>query len=121
MKTRWMIETHGDPLGAVRKFVQAVWQQAKLDGMLAPMNGDGSTKFTLRLVTNPERLDQLNPFKPLMTANAAWLVPMMVREHPEKRYGVLLRPCEMRALIEKRGRSVMSPESMNEMAGGLLD
>jgi quercetin dioxygenase-like cupin family protein len=32
-----------------------------------------------------------------------------------------INPDEMRALIEKRGRSVMSPESMNEMAGGLLD
>lgn len=27
---------------------------------------------------------------------------------------------EMRALIEKRGRSVLRPEAMNEMAGGLL-
>ena len=31
-----------------------------------------------------------------------------------------INPDEMRALIEKRGRSVMTPESMNEMAGGLL-
>lgn len=27
---------------------------------------------------------------------------------------------EMRAFVEKRGRSVFSPEAMNEMAGGLL-
>ena len=31
-----------------------------------------------------------------------------------------INPDEMRALIERRGRSVMTPESMNEMAGGLL-
>lgn len=29
-------------------------------------------------------------------------------------------PDQMRDLVEKRGRSVFSPESMNEMAGGLL-
>jgi hypothetical protein len=32
-----------------------------------------------------------------------------------------MNPAGMRALMEKRGRSMMSPESMNEMAGGLLD
>jgi mannose-6-phosphate isomerase-like protein (cupin superfamily) len=30
-------------------------------------------------------------------------------------------PDEMRAFVEKRGRSVLSPEAMNEMAGGFLD
>jgi hypothetical protein len=34
MNAYWSIETHGDPLGAVREFVKTVWLEAGLDGML---------------------------------------------------------------------------------------
>jgi len=100
MNTYWTIQTHGDPLGTVRDFMRAVWSQSRLDGMLLPLNGDELGLTQPRLVTEPTRLDQVNPFKPLMTENASCRVPSMVRDHPKSRFGVLLRPCEMRALIE---------------------
>lgn len=39
MKTQWILDTHGDPLGTLREFVSAVWQGAGLQGMLVPLNG----------------------------------------------------------------------------------
>jgi hypothetical protein len=39
MKTKWMLDTHGDPVGALRQFVGALWQAADLEGMLVPLNG----------------------------------------------------------------------------------
>lgn len=100
MNTKWIIETHGDPLGALRRFVGAVWRQSQLDGLLAPLDGAETTNARPRVLDDPGQLDQVNPFKPLMAMNAARLVPRLLREEPRARLGALLRPCEVRALIE---------------------
>jgi formate dehydrogenase subunit beta len=100
MNRQWLIKTYGDPLGAVRRFIQVVWQQPNLDGMLVPMNGAETASSNPRLLHNPAQLNQINPFKPLMTMNTAILVPNLVRDHPQGRFGAIFRPCEMRALIE---------------------
>jgi formate dehydrogenase subunit beta len=100
MDTLWTLETHGDPLGAVRGLMQAVWSQSSLDGMLVPLNGDGHILTKPRLLENPAQLEEVNPFKPLMMENASRQVPRLRAERPNARLGALLRPCEMRALIE---------------------
>jgi formate dehydrogenase subunit beta len=100
MKTHWAIETHGDPLGALQSFISTAWRQAGLDGMLVTINGSPDSMTQPRLVADPAELNKVNPFKPLMTMNTARLIPALVNEHPESRYGALLRPCEVRALTE---------------------
>ena len=100
MTTQWMIQTHGDPLGKVRELIQDVWTLAHLDGMLLPANGNEASQSKPWLIKDPERLQQINPFKPLMTMNAARRVPELVKEQPQATLGALLRPCEMRALTE---------------------
>ncbi len=100
METQWMVATHGNPLGAVRRVVETVWEQTGLDGMLVLTNGSPEARIKPRLIDNPDRLSEINPFKPLMTLNAAALIPDLVQENPQTRFGALLRPCEMRALIE---------------------
>jgi formate dehydrogenase subunit beta len=44
-------------------------------------------------------MSQVDPFTPLMRLNAAQMVPPMLKDSPEK-FGAILRPCEIRALIE---------------------
>lgn len=100
MKTQWMLETNSDPLGVLRKFVDNVWQQSSLEGMLVSTNSTPETTIKPRLLEAPEQLNKVNPFIPLMTVNAAKLVPDLMREHPQERLGAMLRPCEMRTLIE---------------------
>jgi formate dehydrogenase subunit beta len=100
MSTTWTLETHGDPLGTIRKFIRTVWSQANLEGLLAPVDGDAENLARPRLIDDPQGLENVNPFKPLMTLNAARLVPELVEGRPNARYGALLRPCEMRALVE---------------------
>ena len=68
MNTNWMIQTHGDPLGALQKFVKTLWEQTDLDVMVVAPNGSG---FVLE---SPDELEHLNPFRPLMKLNAARLV-----------------------------------------------
>lgn len=100
MTTKWMVKTHGDPLGAVQELIQDIWTLAKLDGVLLPANDSEDILAHPRLANDPASLKYTNPFKPLMTMNAAGLIPKMVKENPQASLGALLRPCEMRTLIE---------------------
>jgi formate dehydrogenase (coenzyme F420) beta subunit len=100
LNSNWILETHGDPLGTVNKFVNTLWYNGNLEGMLVSQNALDEEDVGMRLFEDPKQFEQLNPFKPLMTFNAAKYVPQSLKEHPTSRLGVLLRPCEMRALTE---------------------
>jgi formate dehydrogenase subunit beta len=101
MNTNWMIQTHGDPLGALQKLVKMIWEQTDLDMMVVAPNGSG---FVLE---SPDELEHLNPFRPLMKLNAARLVVDTAKKNPGKRIGAMLRPCEMRALNEMVARGAL--------------
>jgi len=113
MSTQWIVQTHGDPLGTVRHIVHTIWAQAGIQGMLVSLNGEGnsqhnhisnkpaaSTNSQAAYIVNPEQLSQVNPFKPVMSINTARMVPSLLSEYTDSKLGALLRPCELRALIE---------------------
>ena len=100
MNTHWKIGTHGDPLGAVRRFIQTVWAQAELEGMLVPLNGNELSVTRPKFIADPKPLEEVNPFKPVMVENAARSVCAEIQEQPDAKLGTILRPCEMRALVE---------------------
>ena len=100
MNDVWSIETHGDPLGKVRDFIAEVWLESGLDGMLVTMNGGNDIHAIPRYITDSALLKEINPFKPLMEINAARLIPELLANHPFEKIAALLRPCEIRALIE---------------------
>jgi formate dehydrogenase subunit beta len=106
MDTDWVILTHGDPLGALQKFIKVLWEQTDLhDLVVAPRNG----KF---LLESPHDLEELNPFRPLMKLNTARLVLQVAQENPGQRLGAVLRPCEMRALNEMAARRAVKREDI---------
>ena len=100
MNESYFIETHGDPLGVVQNVIAAAWENYQLDHLMVSINGSSKPN----LIDSPEQLDQVNPFRPLMTRNAAKYIPVILEEQPGTRLGVVLRPCEMRALVEKSKR-----------------
>jgi formate dehydrogenase (coenzyme F420) beta subunit len=101
MNTNWMIQTHGDPLGALQKFVRMLWEQTGLDAMVvAPSNRKS-------MLESPDELEYVNPFQPLMKLNTARLVVETARKRSGKRLGAMLRPCEMRALNEMAARGAV--------------
>jgi formate dehydrogenase subunit beta len=97
MSTIYAMPTQGDPLEAFRSLLRQVWDRAGLDALLAPTNGstDG-----LRLLRSARELDGVNPFKPVMTSSAALRLPRELAERPLDIVGVVLRPCELRGLVE---------------------
>ena len=112
MATHWIVNTYGDPLSTLQTTLGKIWGQAGLDGMLIP-GASGPNELTKpRLVHDPAELANLNPFRPIMTMNAARLIPDILEKYPEGQIGVLLRPCEMRALIEMVKHSPLSLERL---------
>ena len=100
MSSQWIVQTYGDPLGAVQRLIHSVWIKAGLEGILVSTHGTDEVTTKPRLINDQAELSQVNPFKPVMTMNAARLVPELIEGQPDARLGALLRPCELRALIE---------------------
>ncbi len=108
MNESYFIETHGDPLGVIQNVIATAWDKFELDQLVISINGDSKPT----LIDNPEQLDQVNPFRPLMTKNTAKYIPEILEDHPGKRLGVVVRPCEMRALAEKCKREEIPSERL---------
>ncbi len=110
MNTYWTIHTHGDPLGAVHRLLLSIWEQAGLTGLLVGINGD--TSVQPHLIQERDRLVDINPFKPLMTNNLARAIPKTLASHPGEHLGALMRPCEMRALVEMKKHSAFDTANL---------
>jgi formate dehydrogenase subunit beta len=108
MSAYWKIDTHGDPIGVVQGFTQSVWSQVGLRAVLAPPDGNGKP----RLLKDPPEMSEVNPFRPLMRENLARFIPENLKKHPEEKLGVLLRPCEMRALVEMSKRQALPRDQL---------
>lgn len=103
------------PVRAFQDFLAAWWEVYPFDAILAPSEVAGREMIATRLVRKPEDLQQVNPFAPLMLANAARTADRYVEEHPAERVGIVLRPCELRVFTELRKRSagpVVPPEAV---------
>lgn len=110
METQYVLETHGDALGAVRAFLQRLWGQAGLRGLLAPRRSPGGARVQSEWIESPAALAEVDPFAPLMECNAATAAAARAAES-EGPLAALLRPCEARALLElaRRGRARLQP------------
>ena len=90
----------GDMLGTLRRFLADLLEQGVVDALLVPLEGPGGVGIAPALVVDPAQLERANPVAPAMPVNAAVLVSALTRREPGARIGAVLRPCEIRALIE---------------------
>jgi formate dehydrogenase subunit beta len=112
MNESWYLNTHGNPLGALREFIKEIWQQSNLEGMLVTVTDDDEIRTIPLFITDVAEVDKINPFKPLMEVNIAKLLPGVISKHPGEKIGAVLRPCEMRALIEMTKHSPLDIEDL---------
>ena len=98
MKTVIPVENQ-DTLGAVRGFLRQLLEADVVDALLLPMETPAGT-ITPALVVDVDLLEAANPLAPVMGLNAARVAGKVSVREPRGRIGVLLRPCELRALIE---------------------
>lgn len=98
MNALWILDTDGKPLIAVRSFLHQAWSALTLDLMLLPLRVEPEGEWKTELISEPAELSRANPFTPIMSENIAARIPAVLDANPEARIGVLMRPCEIRAL-----------------------
>ncbi|MGB2826932.1 MAG: Coenzyme F420 hydrogenase/dehydrogenase, beta subunit C-terminal domain [Dehalococcoidales bacterium] len=88
-------------LGAIRQFLASLLEKKLVDALLVPLELPAGDNVVPTIVSSPEQVQVANPLAPVMPVNAARLVSRitMVSSSPD-RLGVVLRPCELRALVE---------------------
>src|SRR5512135_3383211 len=94
------------PLDAARGFLSSLLRAERVDALFVPQTAADGT-VSAALVSDPTAIKKSNPFAPVMVANAAMDVARATLAHPDRHIGAVLRPCEIRALVElaKRGRA----------------
>lgn len=93
-----------DPLGSFRSFLTAWWSALDWQAILAPIDLADQSSVAPQPIDQADRLAAVNPFTPIMVGNAAALVEPFARDRAGQRLAVILRPCELRTLIELRKR-----------------
>jgi len=83
------------------RFCADLLLRKKLDALLVPLELPGKANVVPTLVTDSEKLDAARLFAPVMPVNTARVVSAMTKVTPSsKKIGVVLRNCEIRALLE---------------------
>jgi formate dehydrogenase subunit beta len=90
---------NGEVLAAVRGFLRRLLEVQLVEALFVPLEVDEGAILPA-LVTDPARLSVANPLTPVMPINAARAVSALTGKQTPARLGALLRPCELRALIE---------------------
>ncbi|MBE9507123.1 MAG: 4Fe-4S dicluster domain-containing protein [Chloroflexi bacterium] len=98
MRTVIPVENN-DTLAAVRGFLKRLLEAEIVDALLVPMETPTGA-ITPALVADTDLLDAANPLAPVMGLNAARVAGRVSVREPRARIGVVLRPCELRALVE---------------------
>jgi len=98
MKTTIPVENN-DTLATVRGFLKQLLEADVVDALLVPMETPAGA-ITPALVADPDLLDAANPLAPVIGLNAARVAGRVSIREPRGRIGVVLRPCELRALVE---------------------
>jgi formate dehydrogenase subunit beta len=98
MRTLIPVENE-NALAAIQGFLKQLLEADVVDTLLVPMETSHGA-VTPALVSDPELLDHANPLAPVMGLNAAPLAGRVSIREPRDRVGVVLRSCELRALIE---------------------
>jgi formate dehydrogenase subunit beta len=98
MRTVIPIENN-DTLSGLRRFLKQLLEAGVVDALLLPMETPAGA-ITPALVADPDLVDSANPLAPVMGLNAARVAGNVSVREPRGRVGVVLRPCELRALVE---------------------
>ena len=91
----------GNLPNAIKDFLRSLLEKNLVEALLVPVELPSGNNVMLTLVTKVEKLEDARPLAPVMPVNAAKIVSTLTKVAPsEKKIGVILRSCELRALTE---------------------
>ncbi len=87
-------------LETINALMAALLESGAVDALLVPMEMPSGRSIAPALVRDPGRLGRAVPVSPVMPVNSATLVSNLTVDRGTGRLGVVLRSCEIRALVE---------------------
>ena len=90
---------NSDPLTAVRGLLRKLLETGLVEALFVPLHVDGGVTVPA-LVTDIDQLEHANPLAPAMSINSARVIAAMTGKQAPAALGIVLHPCELRALIE---------------------
>ncbi len=91
----------GGLLEALNKLWSRLLEEGLVDALLIPKELPSGSNVVQTLITSPDKLQLTNPLAPVLPVNSARIISPITKVAPSQRkIGVVLRPCELRATIE---------------------
>jgi len=89
-----------DLLAALRELFTTILEQDDISAILVPCRLPMKKMVMPTLVTDPERLEGVDPLSPAFPMNGAKLVSRLTRKPSGGKVAAVMRPCEIRAFVE---------------------
>jgi formate dehydrogenase (coenzyme F420) beta subunit len=89
----------GNTTRALQGFLKLLLASGKVEALMVPMRTPSGT-VTPALVTEPELLIFADPLAPVLPVNGATLAGKLSIRKPHAKVGLVMRACELRALVE---------------------
>lgn len=90
---------NGNTLAALQGLLKQLLEHGIVDALITPLRTPSGT-VTPALVTKTELLNTADPLAPVLPGNSAALAGKLSAREPRARIGVVMRSCEIRALVE---------------------
>ena len=97
---------------AIRRFLTELLENGAVDALLVPKRTPAGNMVAQALVADAEHLNGADPLAPVQMVNAAQVVRELAKEPLEQKIAVVLRPCEIRAVIELVKLKQINPDAL---------
>jgi formate dehydrogenase subunit beta len=89
-----------DVSGALREFFKTILGDGQISAILVPWRLAPKKTVMPTLITDPKLLEDADPLSPCFAINAARIVSRLTRKSSGEKIAAVLRPCEIRAVVE---------------------
>ncbi|MFH1135326.1 MAG: 4Fe-4S dicluster domain-containing protein [Pseudomonadota bacterium] len=94
------LESAAGPVAGIRTFLRSVLSRGLAEAVLVAARTPYSNLPMPLLIVDPDKIDLADPLAPAAPFNAARQASKLCRGGVEKKLALVLRPCEIRALVE---------------------
>ncbi len=100
MKTTTIDLAGADFTGGIEAFLARLLESGLVGSLLVPKKTTGGDNYVQALIKNPALLQDTDVSAPVMPVHAARIISNLTFRDPGEKIGVVVRPCEARALVE---------------------